>query len=77
MILCLIPVLLIGVLFAIIYPHYNAFADSANSDEVDNTDKEADDQVKCDDNEELKNGECVPIKCDDNEELKNGECVTN
>jgi hypothetical protein len=82
----LIPILLIAVLFTVIYPLYNVFAQSSDNDlgdgteqekkdDVgDGTDQETKDEVKCNDGEELKDGKCVS-KCNDGEELKDGKCV--
>ena len=56
-----IPILLIAVLFSVIYPLYNAFAESSDNAEADNTEEETKDEVECNDDEELKDGDCVPI----------------
>jgi hypothetical protein len=80
----LTPILLSAVLFTVIYPLYNAFAESSDNEEVDNDeetedeeteDEETEDEVDCNDDEELKDGDCVPIECDPDEELKDGDCV--
>jgi Bacterial Ig-like domain len=62
-------------LFSVIYPVYNAFAQSSNNDDSDNTDQEEKDKVECDKGEELKGEDCVPIECDKGEELKGEDCV--
>ena len=54
-----------AILITSFYPLYNVFAQS-NENENIGTDQETQ-EVQCDDDEEVKDGDCVPIECDPGE----------
>jgi hypothetical protein len=70
----LIPIFLISVLFALIFPLYSAYSQSTDNENDDNANKVKKEDVKCDNDQKLKDGKCVP-KCSKNEESNGDKCV--